>query len=129
VLKLALNLIIAGTAPLLSEAVLLGEASGLDRGTMLEVMGASAVGSPFVKYKAAALAARDYTTTFSLANMHKDLAMALAAAAQAGVTLPTTAQVDSLVQECIAEGMGEADLTALLPHLQAASGVPTDLPT
>jgi 3-hydroxyisobutyrate dehydrogenase-like beta-hydroxyacid dehydrogenase len=52
--------------------------------------------------------------------------MALAAAQEAGVTLPTTAQVDRLVEECIGEGMGEADLMALLLHLQAKSGVPTD---
>ena len=129
VLKLALNLMIAGTAQLMSEAVLFGEASGLDRAAMLEVIGASAAGSPFVRYKTAPLVARDYTTTFTLANMHKDLAMALHAAEQAGVTLPTTAQVDALVQECIADGMGEADLIAVLPHLQARSGRPTDVPT
>jgi 3-hydroxyisobutyrate dehydrogenase-like beta-hydroxyacid dehydrogenase len=91
------------------------------------VMGASAVGSPFVKYKTAPLVARDYTTTFSLANMHKDLAMALAAAEQAGVTLPTTAQVDGVLEECIAAGMAETDLMGLLLHLQSRSGVPTDI--
>ena len=90
VLKLALNLMIAGTAQLMVEAVVFGEANGLDRATMLEVMGASAVGSPFVKYKTAALVARDYTTTFSLENMHKDLTMALDAAGSVGVPLPAT---------------------------------------
>jgi 3-hydroxyisobutyrate dehydrogenase-like beta-hydroxyacid dehydrogenase len=129
VLKLALNLMIAGTAQLMSEAVLLGEASGLDRAALLEVICASAAGSPFVRYKTPPLVARDYTTTFTLANMHKDLAMALHAAEEAGVTLPTTAQVDALVQECIAGGMSEADLMAVLPHLQARSGRPTDVPT
>jgi 3-hydroxyisobutyrate dehydrogenase-like beta-hydroxyacid dehydrogenase len=128
VVKLALNLMIAGTAELVSEAVLFGEASGLDRDAMLEVIGGSAAGSPFVKYKTAPLVARDYTTTFSLANMHKDLAMALAAAGQAGVTLPTTEQIDGLVQECMAQGMAETDLMGLLLHLQAKSGVPTDVP-
>ena len=127
VLKLALNMMIAGTAQLMAEAVVFGETGGLDRSTMLEVMGASAVGSPFVKYKTAPLVARDYTTTFSLANMHKDLAMALAAAEQAGVSLPTTAQVDGVLEECIAAGMAETDLMGLLPHLQATSGIPTDV--
>jgi len=127
VLKLALNLMIAGIAQLVSEAVVLGEAHGLDRAKMLEVMGASAMGSPFVKYKTAPLVARDYTTTFSLANMHKDLAMALETAEQAGVTLPTTAQVDALVQDCIADGMSETDLMGLLLHLQVTSGVQPDV--
>ncbi|TML69445.1 MAG: NAD(P)-dependent oxidoreductase [Actinobacteria bacterium] len=127
VLKLALNLMIAATAELIAEAVVLGEAGGLDRATLLEVMGASATGSPFVKYKSAPLVARDYTTTFSLDNMHKDLVMALAAAADAGVPLPVTARVDELVQECIAAGMGQTDLMGLLPRLQRAAGVTPDI--
>ena len=35
VLKLALNLMVAGTAQLMAEALVLGEANGLERGTML----------------------------------------------------------------------------------------------
>jgi len=127
VLKLALNLMIAATAELIAEAIVLGERSGLDRATMLEVMGASAAGSPFVKYKTAALVARDYATTFSLDNMHKDLAMALEAAGTAGVPLPLTARTDELVRECIAAGMGDTDLMGLLPQLQRAAGVPADV--
>lgn len=127
VLKLALNLMIAGTAQLMVEAVVLGEASGLDRATMLEVMGASAVGSPFVKYKTAPLVARDYTTTFSLGNMHKDLQMALDAAMQSGVPLDLTLRVDEIVEECIAAGMAESDLMGLFPHLQAAAGITPDI--
>ncbi len=127
VLKLALNLMIAGLAQLISEAVVFGEANGLDRATMLEVMGASAVGAPFVKYKTPPLVERDYTTTFSLANMQKDLQMALRAAGESGVDLPVTALLAGLVEQCLAEGLGETDLMALLPHLQAACGVEADI--
>jgi 3-hydroxyisobutyrate dehydrogenase-like beta-hydroxyacid dehydrogenase len=127
VLKLALNLMIAGTAQLMVEAVVFGEANGLDRATMLEVMGASAVGSPFVKYKTAPLVARDYTTTFSLGNMHKDLQMALEAAGRASVPLPVTLRVDELVQACLAAGMAESDLMALFPHLQRDAGITPDI--
>jgi 3-hydroxyisobutyrate dehydrogenase-like beta-hydroxyacid dehydrogenase len=126
VIKLALNLVIGGTAQLMAEAIVFGERNGVERATMLEVMGASAVGSPFVKYKSAPLVARDYTTTFSLANMHKDLAMALAAADAGGTPLPVTFLVDQLVQACIADGMAETDLMGLLPHLQHGAGVPPD---
>jgi 3-hydroxyisobutyrate dehydrogenase-like beta-hydroxyacid dehydrogenase len=57
VMKLALNLMIAGTTQLLAEALVIGEARGLERATMLDVIGASVIGSPFVRYKADALAA------------------------------------------------------------------------
>ena len=122
VLKLALNLMIAGTAELIAEALVLGEASGLERARMLEVMGASAVGSPFVKYKTAALVADDYSPTFTSAAMYKDLALALEAGHEAGVPLPVTAAVQQLVQGCISSGMAEADLMSLLPRLQREAG-------
>src|SRR5581483_11070121 len=64
VVKLALNLMLAGTAQLMAEALVLGEKHGIDRAAMLDVMGASAVGSPFVKYKTSALIDDDYRSTF-----------------------------------------------------------------
>jgi 3-hydroxyisobutyrate dehydrogenase-like beta-hydroxyacid dehydrogenase len=122
VLKLALNLMIAGTAELIAEALVLCEASGLDRARMLEVMGASAVGSPFVKYKTAALVADDYSATFTSAAMYKDLALALDAGREAGVPLPVTAVVQQLVQACVSSGMAEQDLMSLLPRLRRDAG-------
>jgi 3-hydroxyisobutyrate dehydrogenase-like beta-hydroxyacid dehydrogenase len=122
VLKLALNLMIAGTAELIAEALVLGEASGLNRARMLEVMGASAIGSPFVKYKTAALVADDYSPTFTTAAMYKDLALALDAGNEAGVPLPVTAAVQQLVQACLSSGMAEADLMSLLPRLRREAG-------
>jgi len=125
VMKLALNLMIAATAEVIAEALVLGEASGLERATMLEVMGASAVGSPFVKYKTAALVAEDYSATFTTSMMHKDLSLALDAGRAVGVPLPATALVQGLLEDCMATGMGDADLMALLPRLAHAAGRPT----
>jgi 3-hydroxyisobutyrate dehydrogenase-like beta-hydroxyacid dehydrogenase len=122
VMKLALNLMVAGTAELMAEALVLGEASGLERATMLEVMGTSAVGSPFVKYKTAGLIADDYSATFTSAMMHKDLSLALEAGQAVAVPLPVTALVSRLLQECISRGMGDIDLMALLPRLERESG-------
>jgi 3-hydroxyisobutyrate dehydrogenase len=122
VMKLALNLMVAATAEVMAEALVLGEASGLDRATMLEVMGASAVGSPFVKYKTAALVADDYSATFTSAMMHKDLSLAVDAGRAVGVPLPVTALVRELLEGCIAAGMGNDDLMALLPRLAREAG-------
>lgn len=123
VLKLALNLMIGGTAELMAEALVLGEASGLDRATMLEVMGTSAIGSPFVKYKAGPLIDDDYTATFSSAAMHKDLSLALDAAEGVGVPLPVTTVVQQLVRACLSSGMADLDLMVLLPRLQREAGL------
>jgi 3-hydroxyisobutyrate dehydrogenase-like beta-hydroxyacid dehydrogenase len=123
VLKLALNSMVAGTAQLMAEALVLGEANGLDRATMLEVMGRSAVGSPFVKYKTPALLEDDYATTFSTTLMYKDLELVLDAAKGAGVPLPVTATVQQLLQACISTGMGDIDFMALLPRLRREAGL------
>ncbi len=128
VLKLALNLMIAGTAQLMVEALTLGEGSGLDRATMLEVMGRSAVGSPFVKYKTPPLLEDDYATTFSTTLMYKDLDLVLDAGNGAGVPLPLTATVQQLLQSCMSTGMGDIDFMALLPRLRREAGLDTGLP-
>jgi 3-hydroxyisobutyrate dehydrogenase-like beta-hydroxyacid dehydrogenase len=122
VMKLALNILIAGTTELLAEALVLGEAYGLDRAKMLEIMGASAVGSPFVKYKTAALVADDYSTTFSTNAMHKDVSLALATGHAGGVPLPFMGCVQQLLEGCIASGWGDADLTALVLRLRREAG-------
>jgi 3-hydroxyisobutyrate dehydrogenase-like beta-hydroxyacid dehydrogenase len=129
ILKLALNLMIAGNAQLIAEALVLGEAHGLDRARMLEVMGASAVGSPFVKYKTAALLQDDYAASFTGYAMWKDLSLALAAAHEAHAPLPVTATIQQLVEGCIGAGWGELDLMALLPRLRREAGLDPGLPT
>jgi 3-hydroxyisobutyrate dehydrogenase-like beta-hydroxyacid dehydrogenase len=128
VVKLALNLMVAGTAQLMAEALVLGESNGLDRETMLEVMGGSAVGSPFVKYKTPPLLEDDYATTFSTTMMYKDLELVLDAAKGSGVPLPVTATVQQLLQACMSTGMGDADFMALLPRLRREAGLEAALP-
>jgi 3-hydroxyisobutyrate dehydrogenase len=123
VVKLALNLVIGGTAELLAEALVLAERHGIGRREMLEVMGGSAIGSPFVKYKTEPLIADDYTTTFSARLLAKDLGLALDRAETSGVPLPLTEATLALVRDCIAQGMGDGDLTVLLPRLRREAGL------
>jgi 3-hydroxyisobutyrate dehydrogenase-like beta-hydroxyacid dehydrogenase len=125
VLKLVLNSVIAGTTQLLAEALTLGEVNGLDRADMLEVVAGSAVASPFIAYKTKALVERDYTPTFSVALLAKDVGLALDAAA--GTPLPVLEQVRRLTEETVADGLGDLDLLALLVHLQRLAGLATDI--
>lgn len=122
VVKLALNLMIAGTAELLAESLTLAEAHGMDRNTMLQIVGASVVGSSFVKYKIGPLLADDYTSTFSTRLMRKDLDLILDAAAAGGVPLPLAANVQQLLQACISTGLGDLDFMALLIRLKREAG-------
>jgi 3-hydroxyisobutyrate dehydrogenase-like beta-hydroxyacid dehydrogenase len=123
VVKLALNLMLAGTTQLLAEALVLLEAEGVERAAALGVIGGSAVGSPFVRYKSEALIADDYASTFTAELMRKDLELALAAGRAASVPLPLTAATTQLYNGAIAQGMGQLDLTALLPRLRREAGL------
>jgi 3-hydroxyisobutyrate dehydrogenase-like beta-hydroxyacid dehydrogenase len=128
ILKLALNAMIAGTMQLLAEAITLGEANGLDRADLLEVVAGSAIASPFVGYKTKALVERDYTATFSTALLKKDLDLAVAAAGAVDVPLPVTERVRGLTADACDDGLGELDFLALLAHLQHLAGRATDVP-
>jgi 3-hydroxyisobutyrate dehydrogenase-like beta-hydroxyacid dehydrogenase len=121
VVKLAINLMIAGLAQLISEALVLGEAAGVSRAALLEVMGSSAVGAPFVRYKTQPLLHDDYSATFTTALMEKDIDLALDAAQQEGVVLPLAREMKSLLRATIEAGYAEDDFIALFAHLRGGS--------
>jgi 3-hydroxyisobutyrate dehydrogenase-like beta-hydroxyacid dehydrogenase len=122
VVKLAINLMIAGLAQLMSEALVLGEAAGVSRESLLEVMGSSAAGAPFVKYKTEPLLRDDYSATFTTALMEKDIDLMLDAAEEAGLQLPVASEMKRIVRAAIDAGYGDDDLMALYLHLRSASG-------
>jgi 3-hydroxyisobutyrate dehydrogenase-like beta-hydroxyacid dehydrogenase len=123
-MKLALNLMIAISAAMMAEALVLGEKGGLDWAQMFQVMSNSAVGSPFVKYKTPPLTNRDYRATFTTEMMRKDLDLALEEAHRLGVPMPVTALVKQLLQAAIGTGYGDIDFAALILMLEAQSGLP-----
>jgi 3-hydroxyisobutyrate dehydrogenase-like beta-hydroxyacid dehydrogenase len=118
VVKLAINLMIAGLAQLMSEALVLGEAAGVSRASLLEVMGSSAAGAPFVKYKTEPLLRDDFSATFTTALMEKDVDLVLAAAEEAGVELPLAGELKALLRSAIEAGYAEDDFMSLFAHLQ-----------
>lgn len=121
VVKLAINLMIGGLAQLMAEALVLGESSGVSRAALLEVMGGSAAGAPFVRYKTGALLEDDYSATFTTALMGKDLDLILDAAGDAGVELPVTTRLQAIVRAAIEAGYADDDFMALFPFLASAS--------
>jgi len=128
VVKLAVNAVLGATAQAMAESVALSEACGVERSVFLDVLGSSAAGSPFVRYKRDALVARRYDATFTTAMLVKDLELALGVAAGACLQLPATSLLAELGRAACAEGLADLDFMALLPHLQALAGRPTDVP-
>jgi 3-hydroxyisobutyrate dehydrogenase-like beta-hydroxyacid dehydrogenase len=119
--KLAINLMVGGLAQLMAEALVLGEAAGVSRSALLEVMGSSAAGAPFVKYKTEPLLRDDFSATFTTALMEKDIDLVLDAADDAGVELPVARQLKGLLRAAVDAGYADDDFIALFLHLRSAS--------
>ncbi|MDB5857840.1 MAG: NAD-binding of NADP-dependent 3-hydroxyisobutyrate dehydrogenase family protein [Ramlibacter sp.] len=122
-MKLVVNLMIAQTSAMLAEALALGRKGGLQWGDMWQVLGASAVASPIVKAKSVQLAQRDFTPTFTVEQMVKDLGLILDAGAASHVPLPQTAATLQLMQAAIAQGDGGDDYAAIIKAVERAAGL------
>ncbi|HYC81237.1 MAG TPA: NAD(P)-dependent oxidoreductase [Solirubrobacterales bacterium] len=91
-MKLGMNLIVAATTVSVSEALVLAEQAGIEREAAYEVIGSSALASPFVEYKRGAYLDPDGTpTAFALELMAKDLRLARELGERDGVPLPGAA--------------------------------------
>jgi 3-hydroxyisobutyrate dehydrogenase len=113
-LKLAVNLMVYATIAGLAEALAIGRRGGVDWEQMLDVMAASAIGSPLLKAKSGALKARDFSATFTCLQARKDLGLIAGAAGASGVRAPVAAIAARLIEDCIARGGGQEDYAAMI---------------
>lgn len=121
-MKLVINLMIAQTSAMLSEALNLGQRGGLDWAHMWQVIGASAVGSPIVKAKSVQLSQHDYTPTFTVHQMLKDVGLMLKAGEELHVPLPQLSLTQQQMRAAIAQGDGELDYAAIIRVMTRACG-------
>lgn len=126
-MKLVVNLMIAQTSAMLAEALTLGRKGGLDWQDMWQVLGASAVGSPIVKVKSVQLGQRDFTPTFTVAQMIKDLDLILGAGQASHVPLPQTALTHQLMHAAVAQGDALEDYAAIIKAVERSAGLSVHL--
>ncbi|MEQ6888396.1 NAD(P)-dependent oxidoreductase [Halomonas sp. CS7] len=127
--KLAINLMIAVSAGMLGESLTLARKGNIGWDDMLELVADSAVGSPMVQYKVPPLRERDFTSTFSAAQMAKDLDLILGCAHGAGVPVPLAAQMREAYTSLIGTGHGEDDYIATVHHTERLAGLSAIEPT
>lgn len=90
-IKLAMNSLLAVQVDALAEAVALVTGAGLPAEKLIEVMQSSMARATVLDIKSQNFLKGDYTPSFPLRLMHKDLGLALDLANQIGVPLPATA--------------------------------------
>ena len=123
--KLVINTVIAAINGALAEALQLGEASGLGRAQLVDLIAGSAAASPYIGSKVEKLKARDHTPAATVALIGKDLDMALALALARGIAVPLAAANRARVAEAEAAGWGLCDLSSLadLPRANAEEAI------
>ena len=123
VVKLAINLMIAVLAQAMSEALVLGEAAGVVARALLEVMGNSAVGAPFVKYKTEPLLRDDYLGDVH-DGAHGEGHRPRARRGRRGRRRAAAGrEMKALLRAAIEAGYADDDFIALFLHLRRASGL------
>jgi 3-hydroxyisobutyrate dehydrogenase-like beta-hydroxyacid dehydrogenase len=121
VLKLAINISLAVQMLAFAEGLLLAERSGIDRQLAIDVMTQSPIGSPMLKARAALLLDLPDEAWFNIGLMQKDIALALDAARQLPIPLPSAATADQALTVARALGYEKRDLAALFQVLARVS--------
>lgn len=117
--KLAVNSIVHALNQAVAEALVLAERAGVDRAAAYEVFAGGAAGAPYVHYKQEAFLHPDSTpVAFSLDLVAKDLDLISVLAGQVGARMDLTAAGRALVEEALAAGFGDRDLSALAELLR-----------
>jgi 2-hydroxy-3-oxopropionate reductase len=116
--KAANQLVVGGIYGLISEAIVLLEASGVDPAAGLNVLAGGLAGSQILELKRHSMIRREFTPGFRIDLHHKDMGIALAAAREAGVALPLTGLVAQLIAAARAQGLGSLDHSALLKVIE-----------
>jgi 3-hydroxyisobutyrate dehydrogenase-like beta-hydroxyacid dehydrogenase len=123
-LKLAINISLAVQMLAFAEGLLLAERGGIDPSAAAAVMAASPIGSPMLKARLPLILDLPDEAWFDIGLMQKDIVLALEAARELRVPLPSAAAADEILTLARAQGHEHHDLAALFQTLRQLVGEP-----
>ena len=121
---MVLNLIIGETMLAFGEALVPGEAMGLSRQYLLEMILGSHVAAPFLNTKRAKIASDQYEADFPLKLMQKNLQIATTTAYEKGVAISAAGTAKEIYTLAARHGLAEQDYSAIYSFL--SQGQPAD---
>lgn len=124
VIKLAINISIAGQVLAFSEGVILSDKAGIPRATMVRAFVESAVASPMLRQRAPYILDLPIEPMADVKQIDKDLSLALDTGRRMGAVMPLAALARELAGSAIALGHGDDDLISLFVPLALLAGVP-----
>ena len=113
------QVLVAGSYAAVAEAIALGRRLGLPMSQVCAALEGGAAGSWALRHRAGNMICDHYPLGFRLALHRKDLAIALAEAASAGLELPLTTQVAAMEDTLIASGHADEDVSVLARWFEA----------
>ena len=124
--KLVNNAVAAANCATVAEALLVGQAAGVDLDALMAVMAAGSGGSAMLDLKAPAMRAHDYATRFKLEHMLKDVRLCLEEAQAARVPFAAAARARDVLVAAMARGRADDDFAALVEALEGFAGIRLD---
>jgi 2-hydroxy-3-oxopropionate reductase len=120
--KAANQILVAGIIELVSEALVLLGASGVDISAAIDVLAGGLAGNRILDMKARGMIAGEFEPGFRVDLHHKDLGIALDIARDQNIPVPVTAIVAQLLVALRASGRGSLDHSALLLVVEELAG-------
>jgi 3-hydroxyisobutyrate dehydrogenase len=121
--KLVNQVLVAGTASAVAEALVFAAAHGADLEKTVEAIARGAAGSWQLANLGPRMVKRDFAPGFKVKLQQKDLRLVLEAAKEAGVPLPVTEVARSHFNSIEAEGLGEEGTQAIIKAVEKVAGV------
>ncbi len=119
--KMLVNIMLAQSMLIFSEATLLGEKMGFSKDFLLNTLPNLVVSAPFTKFKAEMVRQNDYEVQFPLEWMHKDLHLAAVTAYELNHPLYLANLTKEVFGEARRKGMGRLDFAAIHRFLEQQS--------
>ena len=118
-LKMLVNVMLAQSMAIFSEAVLFGESMGISKDFLLDLLPNLVVSAPFTKFKAEGIRNDNYEVQFPLEWMHKDLHLATLTAYEVNQPLFLANLTKELYAAAKNNGMERLDFSAIFKHLES----------
>lgn len=112
VMKICHNALVSQIQNGVNETSTLAAAYGIDIQTFAKAISYGGGQNFYLDSKKDVIAAEDYATAFSVQNMHKDVHICTALAAEAGVSMPGEENAQRVYDEAMAQGLGAEDFCA-----------------
>jgi 3-hydroxyisobutyrate dehydrogenase len=119
-LKLVVNAWLLALVHGLAESLALAGALGLDPQLLLDTIEGGPTDAPFAQLKGKAMLAEEFPPSFPLKHALKDAHLVLAAAREAGLTLPGADAVAGRLERAAELGHGDEDLAAVYEAVRPA---------